>query len=150
MNHDFPLEDVLSRPLMAHLATASAEGPRDSPVWFLWEDGVMWFVARSVDRFPKRIRETPKCSVGVVDFNLQRGTLRHVGMRGTAEVAPVDKARLHRLLARYLGEDPEGWSSTFTRGVIDKLDLMVRFRPTSIVARDQSYFSLASPREYRA
>jgi len=110
----------------------------------------MWFVARSVDRFPKRIRETPKCSVGVVDFNLQRGTLRHVGMRGTAEVAPVDKARLHRLLARYLGEDPEGWSSTFTRGVIDKLDLMVRFRPTSIVARDQSYFSLASPREYRA
>ena len=103
MNHDFPLEDVLSRPLMAHLATASAEGPRDSPVWFLWEDGVMWFVARSVDRFPKRIRETPKCSVGVVDFNLQRGTLRHVGMRGTAEVTPVDKARLHRLLARYLG-----------------------------------------------
>ena len=110
----------------------------------------MWFVARSMDTLPKRIRETPQCAVGVVDFNLQRGTLRHVGMRGTAEVTPLDKARLHRLLARYLGEDPAGWNSTFRRGVIETLDLMVRFTPTSIVARDQSYFSLASPREYRA
>jgi hypothetical protein len=150
MDLDFPLEDLLCRPLMAHLATASAEGPRDSPLWFLWEDGVMWFVARSVDTFPKRIRETPQCAVGVVDFNLQHGTLWHVGMRGTAEVTPLDKARLHRLLARYLGEDSAGWSSTFRSGVIDKLDLMVRFTPKSIVARDQSYFLPASLREYRA
>jgi hypothetical protein len=141
MDRDFPLEDVLSRPLMAHLATASAAGPRDSPLGFLWEDGAMWFVGRSVDTFPKRVRETPQCAVGVVDFDLQRGMLRHVGMRGTAEVTALDAARLRRLLARYLGEDPARWSRTFTRDVVDTLDLMVRFRPTSFVARDQSYFS---------
>jgi hypothetical protein len=71
-------------------------------------------------------------------------------MRGTAEVTALDEKRLHRLLARYLGDDPAGWSGPFKREVIDKLDLMVRFKPTSIVARDQSYFSPASPREYGA
>ena len=150
MSFDFPLEDVLSRPLMAHLSTASAAGPRHSPLWFLWEDGAMWFVGRSVDTFPKRVRETPHCAVGVVDFDLQRGTLRHVGMRGTAEVTALDTARLRRLLARYIGEDPACWSSTFSREVVDKLDLMVRLSPTSIVAREQSYFSPASPRAYDA
>jgi hypothetical protein len=148
MELDFPLQDVLTRPLMAHLATASVRGARDSPVWFLWEDGALWFVGRNVDTFPKRIRETPQCAVGIVDFDLQRGLLRHVGLRGTAEVMPVDRGRLHRLLARYLGEDPTEWSSTFRKGVIDKLDVMVRFTPTSIVARDQSYFSPAGPREF--
>ena len=148
MSLDFPLENLLSRPLIAHLSTISAAGPRDSPLWFLWEDGVMWFVGRTVDTFPKRIRETAQCAVGVVDFDLQRGTLRHVGMRGTAEVTALDMARLRRLLARYIGEDPTCWRSTFRREVVDKLDLMVRFRPTSIVARDQSYFSSASPREF--
>ena len=148
MQLDFPLEDVLSLPLMAHLATASALGPRDSPVWFLWEEGAMWFVGSSSDTFPKRICETPECAVGVVDFDLQRGMLRHVGMRGAAGVEPLDRARLYRLLGRYLGKDSAGWSTTFRQGVIDKLDLMVRFTPASIVARDQSYFSPASPREY--
>lgn len=65
-------------------------------------------------------------------------------MRGAAEVVPLDSARLHRLLRRYLGDDPTAWSVTFRKGVIEKLDLMVRFTPASIVARDQSYFSLAS------
>ena len=145
---DFPLEEVLSLPLMAHLATASALGPRVSPVWFLWEEGAMWFAGRNSDTFPKRIRETPECAVGTVEFDPQRGMLRHVGMRGAAEVVPLDSARLQRLLRRYLGNDPTAWSTSFRKGVVEKLDLMVRFTPASIVARDQSYFSPASPRQY--
>jgi hypothetical protein len=148
MEVEFPLEEILSLPLMAHLATASALGPRVSPVWFLWEEGAMWFAGRSSDTFPKRIRKTPECAVGAVDLDLQRGMLRHVGMRGVAEVVPLDDARLQRLLRRYLGNDPTAWSTTFRQGVIEKLDLMVRFTPASIVARDQSYFSPASPRGY--
>ena len=31
------LDQILSRPLFAHLATDSDQGPRESPVWFLWE-----------------------------------------------------------------------------------------------------------------
>jgi hypothetical protein len=38
------IEKILSRPLFAHLATASERGPRESPVWFLWEGGALWII----------------------------------------------------------------------------------------------------------
>ena len=55
MDNDFTPEEVLCRPLMAHLASGSPEGPRDSPLWFLWEDEAIWLIATSRDRFPKRL-----------------------------------------------------------------------------------------------
>jgi hypothetical protein len=45
------------------------------------------------------------------------------------------------LLRRYLGEDQATWNQSFRTQVIDRLDLMVRINPESVVARDQSYFS---------
>ncbi len=66
--------------------------------------------------------------------------LRHVGIRGRAEVLPLEKDRLYRLLSRYLGESEETWDETFRQEVIDRLDLIIRINPTSLVARDQSYF----------
>lgn len=135
----FDLDVFLARPMMAHLATASADGPRESPVWFLWEDGAVWLVGTSSDSFPRRIRDDTRCAIGFVDFQLERGLLLHVGMRGTATVEPLDTARLHRLLQRYLGAE-EKWNPEFARAVIYPLDLMVRFVPHSVVARDQSYF----------
>jgi hypothetical protein len=135
------IDQVLARPLMAHLATGSPDGARDSPVWFLWEDGAVWLIGNHRDSFPRRVRSDGRCAIGIVDFDLPRGLLLHVGMRGLAEVVPLDRERLYRLLRRYLGADPQRWNADFRREVIDRLDLMVRFVPTSIVARDQSYFA---------
>ena len=132
--------EVLSRPLMAHLATSSPDGPRDSPVWFLWEDETMWLVGTTRDSFPRRLRSEPRCAIGIVDFDLAAGRRVHVGMRGTAAVVDLDPDRLRRLLCRYLGDDERLWNPTFRSNVIDRLDLMVRFEPASVVARDQSYF----------
>jgi hypothetical protein len=146
LDHDVDVDAFLARPLMAHLATASPEGPRESPVWFLWEDGAVWLVGNRTDSFPRRIRDDGRCAIGVVDLDLDRGLLHHVGMRGNAVVVPLDDERLHRLLGRYLGADPTAWNPAFRRSVIDHLDLMVRFEPTSVVARDQSYFAAAPPR----
>jgi hypothetical protein len=49
------------------------------------------------------------------------------------------------LLARYLGDDETAWDPWFREHVVDGLDLMVRIRPVSVVARDLSYFSPARP-----
>lgn len=136
---EFDINDVLSKPLFAHLATASPEGPRESPLWFLWEDSILWFVGNSGDSFPKRIQADGRCAVGIVDFDLEKGYLRHVGFRGNAVVEKLDDERLERFLYRYIGT-PNQWNSDFKRNIIDSLDLMIRFTPTSIVARDQSYF----------
>ena len=143
---DFDLDAFLAQPLMAHLATASEAGPRDSPVWYLWEDGAIWLVGNTRDTFPTRIERDARCAVGIVEFDLARGLLRHVGIRGVGAVERLDHDRVKRLLRRYLGADEAGWNRDFKASVIDRLELMVRIQPTSIVARDQSYFSSVSPR----
>ena len=143
---DFDLDAFLAQPLMAHLATASEAGPRDSPVWFLWEDGAIWLVGNTRDTFPKRIERDARCAVGSVQFDLARGLLRHVGIRGVGAVERLDHDRLKRLLRRYLGDDETAWNRDFNASVIDRLELMIRIQPTSILARDQSYFSNVSPR----
>lgn len=84
----FGLDEFLERPLFAHLATGSADGPRESPVWFLRKRGAIWLIGSSNDSFPKRIVTEPRCAVGLVDFDLARGFLQHVGMRGEAHVCP--------------------------------------------------------------
>lgn len=144
MQRDFDVDEFLRKPLFAHLATSSDDGARESPVWFLWEGGAVWLIGNSRDSFPKRIRLDARCALGIVEFDLAAGLLRHVGIRGTGTIEPLDQARLHRLLARYLGNDEARWNQRFAESVIRRLDLMVRIEPTSIVARDQSYF--ASPR----
>jgi hypothetical protein len=144
MDADFDVDAFLQKPLFAHLATASGDGPRESPVWFLWETGALWLIGTTRDSFPKRLRVEPRCAVGIVEFDLPNGLLRHVGIRGTAAIEPLDHSRLHRLLQRYLGEDQATWNQSFRTQVIDRLNLMVRINPVSVVARDQSYFSSTS------
>lgn len=135
---DFDPSELLAKPLMAYLATGSPEGPRCSPVWFLWEDSAIWLIGGEEDSFPKRLRAEPRCAVSIVDFDVTSGILRHIGIRGHADVCCIDPARLHRLLARYLGQDD--WNNWFKANVVDSLDLMIKITPESTIVRDMSYF----------
>ena len=148
-DREFDIDEFLKKPLMAHLSTSSDGGPRHSPVWFLWEEGAVWLIGNERDSFPARIRQDGRCAIGIVEFDLERGLLQHVGMRGTAAVVPLEQERLHRLLRRYLGDDEAAWNPWFREHVIDGLDLMARFQPVTIVARDQSYFSDVGPKARR-
>lgn len=134
------LDELLARPLFAHLATASGDGPRESPVWFLWEDDAIWIIAsRRTDTFPARLVDEPRCAVGIVDFDRDRGLVHHVGMRGRATIEKFDPERARRLLARYLGSSAETWDSRFLDTLTDYDNVLVRVVPDTVVARDQSY-----------
>ena len=124
----------------AHLATASAEGPRESPVWFLWEEGAIPIIGEGGDSFPKRIERDPRCAVGVVEFDSSEAVVKHVGIRGEGSVEPLDPDRAERLLIPYIGDDREAWDPMF-RAVLAEPEefLLVRVEPETIVARDQSY-----------
>ena len=78
--NEFDLDEFLAQPLVAHLATASAQGPRESPLWFLWEEQCIWLTGTTRDSFPKRIANDCRAAIGFVDFALEAGVLRHVGM----------------------------------------------------------------------
>ncbi|MFC5273625.1 pyridoxamine 5'-phosphate oxidase family protein [Brachybacterium sacelli] len=131
---------MLALPLFAHLATASKEGPRDSPLWFLWEAGSIWTLGNyDGDSFPRRVEADGRCAVGIVDFDVATGRVLHVGFRGHAVLTPQEPGRVRRLLRRYLGPDESGWDSRFTGILGDESWVLLRFDPVTAVVRDQSY-----------
>ena len=135
------LDDILSRPLFAHLATSSEQGPRESPVWFLWEGGALWIIGNyKTDTFPGRVEREPRCAVGVVDFDASTGLVQHVGFRGRAYLRPHDPGRMGRSLSRYMGGAGQ-WDSRFVEISDDADYIFIRFEPETAVVRDQSYES---------
>jgi hypothetical protein len=139
----FDPDDVLLRPLMANLATVSADGaPRNAPVWFLWEDGVMWMLGDEGASTVSRLSNDPRCAVEVVDFDDLRGILLHCGLRGAASIEPNDPALFRRLLRKYLGPE-DGWNGWFVDNVA-KIESpsgrMIKLVPDSIFTNNVSYF----------
>jgi hypothetical protein len=134
------LNEFLQRPLFAHLATLAPEGPRNSPVWFLWESESLWVIgSRRSDSFPDRLRRDGRCAIGIVDFDKARGIVQHVGIRGRAFVEPFDCERARRLLTRYLGEGEADWDARFRDTLSDPANVLVRVAPETVVVRDVSY-----------
>lgn len=139
---DVPLEAVLERPLFCFLGTVSRDGyPRVSPLWYLWEDGAVWILGDAVEKtYTERLRREPRTALAVVDFDVRDGRVHHVGMRGEAELTPLDRTRAERLLGRYLGPDRAAWDPRF-RDLDGDRWRFVRFEPGTVVARDQSFES---------
>lgn len=137
---DFELDIVLRKPLMAHLSTTDKGEPRDSPVWFIWEESCLWLFGTAEDSFIKRLKVEPRCAIGIVDFDLQMGILRHVGVRGTAHLDSVELERLLRFVSKYLGSNSDKWNKWFVSNIVDPINVMVQITPKSIVAKDVSYF----------
>ena len=139
IEQDFDIADVLKMPLMANLSTAGERGACESPVWFLWEDEHLWLIASAESGFVKRLRSDPRASIGIVDFDVHAGILRHVGMRGIAALLDAEASRRTRLVERYLGPEVS-WNPWFKANIVEKQDVLIRFTPETAVARDQSYF----------
>jgi hypothetical protein len=134
------LEDILSRPLLAHLAISSEHQARESPVWFLWEDEALWMIGEyTTDSFPKRIEKEPRCAVGIVDFDIATGLVQHVGFRGRAHLEPHDENLMKRLLRRYLGENEQHWDPRFLAVLRNTESVLICFKPDTVVVRERSY-----------
>lgn len=133
------VEDVLDRPLFAFLAQSSPDGPRVSPLWFLWEDEAVWHIAQTGSRsYPERVRQDPQTALAVVDFDPAAGHVEHAGLRGEASLELYDPDRAGRLLAKCLGPDGDRWPDRFS-GLDSNGYRLIRVEPAAAVARDQSY-----------
>ena len=87
----------------------------------------------------KRLHAEPKCAAGIVEYDLEKGILKHVGIRGTAAFAELDKERLMRFVSKYLGKNRQNWNPWFIANVVDPLDAMIKIIPESIVAKNVSF-----------
>src|SRR5262249_27173713 len=134
----FDLEEFLSRPLYAHLAHGSEDGPRESPVWFHWDGRAIWIIGGTT--FPTNLKRDPRCALGIVDWDRATGLNHHVGLRGRADVLPLDVAMARTIFRKYFGPDEADWDRRFDDVLSGELGLeMVRFTPEKVVIRDQSY-----------
>lgn len=141
-SENMDLDEFLTRPLFAHLATSSDEGARDVPLWFLWESDALWFiVVVSENTFQQRVQQDSRTAVGIVDFDVETGLVQHVSFRGRATVEPRGIERAKRVLSKYLGNDMEKWDQKRFVDGLNQPDnwLFVRFEPETAMIRDQSY-----------
>lgn len=144
---DVPLGEFLQRPLFCFFAQESADGPRLSPLWFLWEDETVWLIAQLPGRsYPDRVERYPRSTIAIVDFEPARGRVEHVGMRGNATLVSYDEGRADRLRRKYLGEPKRRWPARFTDLDAENYRL-IRFDPETVVARDQSYPAPSTKRD---
>jgi len=139
----FDPEAVLAMPLMANLATQSSNGPRNAPVWFIWEDGAVWMLGSTTAASVLRLLTDSRCAIEVVHFDNLAGQLLHLGLRGHATILPSDPKRFRRLLARYLGPDECAWNPWFINNVAtpdDPDNRWIRLCPDSTFTNNVSYF----------
>lgn len=144
---DFDPEMLLEKPLMAHLSSYCAEGPRDSPIWFLWQEERLWLFGNEDDSFTSRLAVDPRCAVGIVDFHLEQGVLLHLGIRGRAVIHTVNLEKRNAFVSKYLG-DEDSWNPWFTKHIVNTISLMIEIIPETLVARDVSFFK-ETPNPYQ-
>lgn len=134
---------VLAAPLVATLSTAAADGaPRNAPVWFHWERRALWMPGGMGSASTRRLATDPRCAVEIVEYDNDRGVMRHLGLRGRAEIRPMDPEIFRRLLARYLGAEPT-WNPWFLAEIArieDPDGRLIRLEPDSVFTNDVSFF----------
>lgn len=139
----FDPDELLNAPLMANLATGSPDGPRNAPVWFLWEGAALWMPGSKSNASVRRLQADPRCAVEIVRFDNDAGILLHLGLRGHASVEPNDPALFRRLLVKYLGPDPDTWNSWFIDEIAridDPAGRLIRLVPGSTFTNNVSFF----------
>jgi PPOX class probable F420-dependent enzyme len=130
-------QEFLARRLLGRLATASTDGqPHVVPVWFLWEDGVIWISSYRSTRKVIDLERNPKCAL-VVDVEEAEGGLTAVMLEGRAELvsSPPNavKQRIERIYTKYLGvegvleNDPQEWLNS-------PENVLVKLMPTRVKA----------------
>lgn len=139
MRQDFDPTELLSKPLVAHVATTR---PRVRPVWFLHEDDCLWWLTGPWSTLADELATDPAVSLAVDTCDLATGRVRQVVVDGTAELLGPDVDRARRKLSHYLGGDETAWDPRFRRTLAGTDGArFVRLAPDRVTARDLSFRS---------
>ncbi len=112
------VQEFLALPLVAKVAANDPNGPTVRPVWFLFEDGVLWWLTGSYSRLGEWLRADPRVQIVIDTCDLNTGEVRAVTLTGQAKIHPLDADLATRKLSKYLGPDSSQWPTRF-RGTLD-------------------------------
>jgi hypothetical protein len=135
----FDIDGFLARPLTARLAT---DGPTVRPVWYQWEGGAFWVFTGPWAKWFIRVRSDPSIALIVDTCDLETGEILQVIAHGRAQIQQWDADRCRRMLARYLGDDQEGWPEDY-RAYLSEPPMegltWVRLAPDKLISNDFSF-----------
>jgi PPOX class probable F420-dependent enzyme len=138
------INNLLSRPLIARLATINKTRPHVAAVWFVW-DGVSLYMETSAGfQKAKNLLRNPQCSV-IIDDTL--GGLRFWGivLEGKAELISEPEAEVleivQRIYRKYLGE--EGMLAPTPQGMIHSgQHVIIKLTPSHIITWDDTHSAI--------
>ncbi len=116
----------LARPIIARLATVRPNGtPQVVPMWFLYEDGVMYMSTRTYAAKVKHLKKNPRVAV-VVDEMVAPLKNKVVTIEGTVELLDTGvKETTTKIYNKYMGAEgaktPQAQQSINTPRVILKI-----------------------------
>jgi PPOX class probable F420-dependent enzyme len=131
------IEALLSEPLLARIATVSADDlqPHVVPVWFLWDGTSVWISSYSSTRKIRELQHNPKCSI-VIDTTGRPDGLSAVLFEGRAELVTEPRKFVREVVTRvytkYLGPegvlaaDPQEW-------IYSSENLLIKLTPEKTV-----------------
>ncbi len=134
------LNDFLSRPILARLATAvpskenpSLFQPHNTPVWFHWDGNSLYISAFTSTRKVKEVRQNPYVAV-LVDVEKAIDGVSAVLMEGRCEwiqEAEIVQDLSLKIYTHYMGEDgvltpePQSW-------IVDPENSIIKLKPARI------------------
>ena len=132
----FDLDEFLSRPLYAHLAHDSENGPRESPVWFHWDGQAIWIIGGT--SFPQNLKREPRApSASWTGIRRRRANTLVCVVERTSSRRPSGRGTIFK---KYFGPDEARWDPRFHEDIYGETGVpLVRFTPETVVVRDQSY-----------
>lgn len=107
------VDAFLGQPLVARVAVNSPAGPTVRPVWFLFDDGVLWWLTGIYSRVSEWLRQDARAQIVIDTCDLDTGVVLAVTLTGRAEPRPMDAAIATRKLTKYLGADRDRWPQRF-------------------------------------
>ena len=129
------LQAFLARPLVARLATVRPNGtPQIVPMWFLYEDGVMYMSTRTSAAKVKHLHKNPRVAV-VVDEMVAPLKNKVVTLEGTVEMQTTGvKEVTTKIYHKYLG--PEGAATPAAQQSINTPRVILKITPRKIESID--------------
>lgn len=135
------VQELLSRPILARLATADLRSgqPHVVPVWFEWDGGCLWISSFCSTRKNREIQRNPRVAVAI-DESHGPNSMEAVLFEGWAEIIADPKVvipRSTRIYTRYLGEDgvkepdPASW-------IVDPENRIICVHPEKVFASRQT------------
>ena len=132
------LQAFLARPLIARLATVRPNhSPQIVPMWFLYEDGVMYMSTRTSAAKVKHLQKNPRVAV-VVDVMEAPRKNKVVTIEGTAEVLTTGvKETTTKIYHKYLGT--EGAATPAAQQSINTPRVILKITPKKIESLDTTH-----------